>query len=649
MPKGEAFQNLGGGTGYRRFKPTSGVALGTPTRVSAATISGESASISWSPPTQTSPVVTGYRVTRDGVDSGGFGVYTTVVAASARSFTFSSLVTMTYNFSVSAIYGASGESGSVVKSITPTPSVLAVTVVGYGTAAVGTAWDSTFWNAGQANGASFTQQASGVGRITTGVTANSNTQVKARRFLEGGEVSGSIKIPDTSASACSIHLYATRTMGRNYMSTPFDGWFIEILQATGVARFRYAYREISAQYGQTVLTLAPGSVINYAVRPGVGVWLWLSGQSRPVAPTIPTTEAQFPKRAFGWMGYGVNNGTAASRSYDFSPMTFDPLTGKPPRLAMPNASMSPNLALPYVPTADLPTGAVSITFDDQCNGSGLDTTKWVSDLPEDGWGGIREGTWGRGVVKGSTLFESPPSSKSLEVANGRMLMKATLDPTIPSFDGAGTGRRYRTVELMNKRVWSSGTSKKYAVEWRFNMSSTRGLWPLLWLMGEGGYGTGDAWPINGEFDVLEGFNNLGLFCRPTTNAHYPRDWQTNPPGTAGNNTHLTASPNSDPAWAGGNTGMYDSWHTLTAVVTPTYAKTYWDGVLKNTYVPNVVVPPSSTIIYSESIPIPPRFFTAPKFIFTSLAAGGQAAEGFDDEQLEDGTMEIDYVRCWEFA
>jgi hypothetical protein len=66
---------------------------------------GHAGTLSWTPPTSDggSPI-TGYRVTRDGTDAYGTGVWTTVIPASSRAFTFLSLNWgTTYNLSVQAV------------------------------------------------------------------------------------------------------------------------------------------------------------------------------------------------------------------------------------------------------------------------------------------------------------------------------------------------------------------------------------------------------------------------------------------------------------------------------------------------------------------------------------------------------------------
>ncbi len=92
------------------------------------------ATLHWAPPASDGgAAISGYRVARDGTDSGGAGAWSTVVAATARSFTFSYLNAWdTYRLSVRAVnaVGAGPEAPVAVQLTAATPSAppaLAVT------------------------------------------------------------------------------------------------------------------------------------------------------------------------------------------------------------------------------------------------------------------------------------------------------------------------------------------------------------------------------------------------------------------------------------------------------------------------------------------------------------------------------------------
>lgn len=93
--------------------PTNTTKPSTPTNVTVSNGDGYS-TLSWGPPASDgNSAITGYRISRDGVDSTGYGTYTGDLAATARSQTFTLLTNgSAYNLTVAAI-NANGV-GSVV-------------------------------------------------------------------------------------------------------------------------------------------------------------------------------------------------------------------------------------------------------------------------------------------------------------------------------------------------------------------------------------------------------------------------------------------------------------------------------------------------------------------------------------------------------
>lgn len=95
--------------------PASTTAMNAPASFSAVRSADTAATMMWNPPAVLGgKKITGYRVSRDGSGANGGGAYTTVVSASARSFTMHYLVEGdTYNLSVQPLF--SGGAGQIAK------------------------------------------------------------------------------------------------------------------------------------------------------------------------------------------------------------------------------------------------------------------------------------------------------------------------------------------------------------------------------------------------------------------------------------------------------------------------------------------------------------------------------------------------------
>jgi hypothetical protein len=116
-----------------------------PTAVTVRPTTAGAASISWFPPISAgTTAVTGYRVSRNGVDAKGTGLWSTVVPATTRTFSMTSLVAgRRYTLSVQAVtaggQGASVSGQVVVGSTTAisAPSAVSVRQVAAGQVTIG--------------------------------------------------------------------------------------------------------------------------------------------------------------------------------------------------------------------------------------------------------------------------------------------------------------------------------------------------------------------------------------------------------------------------------------------------------------------------------------------------------------------------------
>lgn len=177
------------------------------------------------------------------------------------------------------------------------------------------------------------------------------------------------------------------------------------------------------------------------------------------------------------------------------------------------------------------SGSWNIKFDDEFNGSSLDTSKWST-----GW-------FGSGVTPAVNSSEPDCMSPShVVVTNGEMDLNATIQSAScggrnqPDTSGMVTtnGKYQFSYGYVEARIWVPGNGKI-------------DQWPSFWTDGQ-------SWPADGEIDVLEGLG--GDAC-----AHY----------------HVGAYPNGEGSCASGTwTG---GWHTYGADWEPGSLKFYYDGKL----------------------------------------------------------------------
>lgn len=120
----QAVNNGGMGAPTTLSIVTGPAAAPAPASIDASVDSAaRTATLRWEPPL-TGAAVTGYRVSRDGTDSGGTGAFSTTVAAGARTFTFTSLLrTSTYRFTVRAITASGdGRPAQVAATVLASPA-----------------------------------------------------------------------------------------------------------------------------------------------------------------------------------------------------------------------------------------------------------------------------------------------------------------------------------------------------------------------------------------------------------------------------------------------------------------------------------------------------------------------------------------------
>jgi len=203
---------------------------------------------------------------------------------------------------------------------------------------------------------------------------------------------------------------------------------------------------------------------------------------------------------------------------------------------VPAASQASAVGVVPAAPAGLP-GSWHLAFDDEFNGSSLDTSKWST-----GW-------FGSGITSGISASEPECYDPShVAESNGELALNLTAAPescagsTHPYASGQVTtnGKFSFTYGYIEARVWLPATSSGQIADW-----------PAIWADGQN-------WPSTGEVDVLEGLQ--GSACAhwhgPTANgAGYGANGGTGcPRGT----------------FTGG-------WHTFAADWEPGIVNWYYDG------------------------------------------------------------------------
>jgi len=244
-------------------------------------------------------------------------------------------------------------------------------------------------------------------------------------------------------------------------------------------------------------------------------------------------------------------------------------------------------------TGTAPYGNWNIVWDDEFNGTNIDTNTWTYDLGAGGWGN-------------NELEYYTSRTNNAYVSGGLLHIVAQQE----SYGGQSfTSARMKTQGLVS---WLYGR-----FEWRVSLPAGTGFWPALWFLGTNI--TTVSWPGCGEMDVTE--NNGGS----------PNFVQ----GSLHSGSDETAIYNFPPG------GSVTNFHTYVLDWSTNSFIWYVDGHLYE-----------MQTNWSSSLGLPyPGPFNQPSFMVMNLAVGGNYVGNPTVAQINTnggfpGEMQVDYVRVY---
>ena len=247
--------------------------------------------------------------------------------------------------------------------------------------------------------------------------------------------------------------------------------------------------------------------------------------------------------------------------------------------------------------------ACSVVWEDDFNGTSLDTNKWEPMIGNGCSYGICN--WGNNE-------EQYYRAENATVANGELTITAKQE----SFGGKNyTSARLRT---LNKGDWTYGRFEMRAKFPQFQHNQARGLWPAFWMLPTSSpYG---GWARSGEIDIMEIVGHQRAKIHGTIHYHdqWPNNWQS------GQSYDL---PNTDP----------DAYHVYAIEWEADEIRWYIDGLLY------------SSRTWWDSVGSPfPAPFDVDFHLLLNMAVGGNWPGSPDVNTVFPQEFVVDYVRVFSF-
>ncbi len=267
-----------------------------------------------------------------------------------------------------------------------------------------------------------------------------------------------------------------------------------------------------------------------------------------------------------------------------------------------------------------------LTWQDEFDGSGVDTTKWGFDLGNDivdDTGFVLATGWGNNELQCYTR-----DRRNVFVRDGmlRIRARASSVPECPF-----TSARLKTRARDGRALFAQRYGR---FEFRAKLPRGRGLWPALWMLPQGDhYG---SWAASGEIDVMEarGQSPDSIFGTLHYGASAPKNVASGeqfrfPPGEDFTDFHLYAVE-----WEPGRVRWFidDVAYQTQTFWWSTSARDDWRGR----------TPRDSSELHDWPAP-----FDRPFYLLINLAVGGNFIGNPDLTTRFPGEMQVDFVRVYQ--
>jgi beta-glucanase (GH16 family) len=234
-------------------------------------------------------------------------------------------------------------------------------------------------------------------------------------------------------------------------------------------------------------------------------------------------------------------------------------------------------------------------WSDEFDGTSLNSQKWVPEIKD---------VWYNNELQATT-----DSRNNLGVTNGNLVITAQRE--------AYHGRAYTSARINTKGLRDFTFGR---IDSRAKLPKGKGIWPAIWMLGSNDSQV--SWPACGEIDIMElrgstpRVNNTTMHYGSNTATHQYKGTQyTLPTATTGD--------------------FSTDFHTFSCLRGQDKMEFYVDGTLYYTFTPSL----------TGSFAYP---FNNPFYAILNVAVGGDFDGNPDATTVFPQTMQVDYVRFYQY-